>query len=335
MGKYDVTALGELLIDFTENGISGQGNPLFEANPGGAPCNLLAMLQNLGRKTAFIGKVGVDMFGTMLEERAGSTGIDLSGLVKDPDINTTLAFVHTLPGGDREFSFYRKPGADMMLNEKEVSDRADKIRDAKIFHFGTLSMTHDVVEQATVKAIEIAREAGCILSFDPNLRPPLWDSEEKAKEKISYGLGLCDVLKISDNEIEFMTGKEDLEEGVCDLIRKYRIPLILATYGKDGSKAYYLPEDKRGADAGPEDYIRVFVDGFVNPDTIETTGAGDTFGGCSLHFVLKYGLDGFNEDRLRELLTFANAAASITTTRKGALCVMPEEQEVNDFLSSR
>ena len=335
MGKYDVTALGELLIDFTENGISGQGNPLFEANPGGAPCNLLAMLQKLGRKTAFIGKVGVDMFGTMLEERAGSTGIDLSGLVKDPDINTTLAFVHTLPGGDREFSFYRKPGADMMLNEKEVSDRADKIRDAKIFHFGTLSMTHDVVEQATVKAIAIAREAGCILSFDPNLRPPLWDSEEKAKEKISYGLGLCDVLKISDNEIEFMTGKEDLEEGVCDLIRKYRIPLILATYGKDGSKAYYLPEDKRGADAGPEDYIRVFVDGFVNPDTIETTGAGDTFGGCSLHFVLKYGLDGFNEDRLRELLTFANAAASITTTRKGALCVMPEEQEVNDFLSSR
>ena len=335
MGKYDVTALGELLIDFTENGISGQGNPLFEANPGGAPCNLLAMLQKLGRKTAFIGKVGVDMFGTMLEERAGSTGIDLSGLVKDPDINTTLAFVHTLPGGDREFSFYRKPGADMMLSEKEVSDRADKIRDAKIFHFGTLSMTHDVVEQATVKAIAIAREAGCILSFDPNLRPPLWDSEEKAKEKISYGLGLCDVLKISDNEIEFMTGKEDLEEGVCDLIRKYRIPLILATYGKDGSKAYYLPEDKRGADAGPEDYIRVFVDGFVNPDTIETTGAGDTFGGCSLHFVLKYGLDGFNEDRLRELLTFANAAASITTTRKGALCVMPEEQEVNDFLSSR
>ena len=335
MGKYDVTALGELLIDFTENGISGQGNPLFEANPGGAPCNLLAMLQKLGRKTAFIGKVGVDMFGTMLEERAGSTGIDLSGLVKDPDINTTLAFVHTLPGGDREFSFYRKPGADMMLNEKEVSDRADKIRDAKIFHFGTLSMTHDVVEQATVKAIEIAREADCIHSFDPNLRPPLWDSEEKAKEKISYGLGLCDVLKISDNEIEFMTGKEDLEEGVCDLIRKYRIPLILATYGKDGSKAYYLPEDKRGADAGPEDYIRVFVDGFVNPDTIETTGAGDTFGGCSLHFVLKYGLDGFNEDRLRELLTFANAAASITTTRKGALCVMPEEQEVNDFLSSR
>ena len=335
MGKHDVTALGELLIDFTENGSSDQGNPLFEANPGGAPCNLLAMLQKLGRNTAFIGKVGVDMFGNMLEERAGSTGIDLSGLVKDPDINTTLAFVHTLPGGDREFSFYRKPGADMMLNEKEVSEHADLIRDAKIFHFGTLSMTHDVAEQATVKAIEIARESGCILSFDPNLRPPLWDSEEKAREKISYGLGLCDVLKISDNEIEFMTGKTDLEEGVFDLIRRYHIPLILATYGKDGSKAYYLPKDKRSADAGPEDYISVFVDGFVNPDTIETTGAGDTFGGCSLHFVLKYGLDGFDEEKLRELLTFANAAASITTTRKGALCVMPEEQEVRDFLSTR
>ena len=332
MKTYDITALGELLIDFTENGESGQGNPLFEANPGGAPCNLLAMLQRLGDKTAFIGKVGDDMFGNMLKSRAGSTGIDMSGLVMDSDVNTTLAFVHTLEGGDREFSFYRKPGADMMLTEDDVIAHQNLIRDAKIFHYGTLSMTDDVVEKASIKAIAIAKEAGCILSFDPNLRPPLWSSQEKAKEKIAYGLTQCDVLKISDNEIEFMTGKTDLEEGVYDLIRTYQIPLIFATYGKDGSKAYYLPKDKRNGKASPEDYIKVFVPGFVNPDTIETTGAGDCFGGCAIHFVLKYGLDGFNEDRLKELLTFANGAASIVTTRKGALCVMPEEKEVLDFI---
>lgn len=332
MKQYDVTALGELLIDFTENGTSSQGNPLFEANPGGAPCNLLAMLQKLGDQTAFIGKVGDDMFGNMLEARAGSTGIDLSGLVKDPDINTTLAFVHTLEGGDREFSFYRKPGADMMLREEEVLAHRDLIENAKIFHYGTLSMTDDVVEAATRKALAIAKEAGCVLSFDPNLRPPLWSSEEKAKEKIAFGLTQCDVLKISDNEIEFMTDKTDLEAGVHDLIRQYQIPLILATYGKDGSKAYYLPKEKRTGAAAPEDYVTAFVPGFINPDTIETTGAGDTFGGCSIHFVLKYGLDGFDADKLTELLTFANAAASITTTRKGALCVMPEKQEVLDFI---
>ncbi len=333
MSRFDVTALGELLIDFTENGTSGQGNPLFEANPGGAPCILLAMLQKAGDKTAFIGKVGNDMFGNMLEERAGSTGIDLSGLVKDQEINTTLAFVHTLEGGDREFSFYRKPGADMMLNAEEVRQHQDLIRDARIFHFGTLSMTHDTVEQASIEAIEIAKAAGCILSFDPNLRPPLWDSEERAKEKIAYGFSKCDVLKISDNEIEFMTGRTDLEEGIYDLIRQYQIPLIFATYGKDGSKAYYLPKDKRDGKAAPEDYVKVFVKGFVNPATIETTGAGDTFGGCALHFVLKYGLDGFDEAKLKELLTYANAAASIVTTRKGALCVMPEESEVLAFIA--
>ena len=332
MKKYEVTALGELLIDFTENGVSSQGNPLFEANPGGAPCNLLAMLQKLGRKTAFIGKVGDDMFGNMLRERAGSTGIDLSGLVADPVINTTLAFVHTLEGGDREFSFYRRPGADMMLNKEEVEQNRSLIEDAEIFHFGTLSMTDEVVEEASIRALEIAEEAGCVISFDPNLRPPLWSGEDKARQKIAFGLGKCDVLKISDNEIEFMTGMSDLDKGVEDLIRKYQIPMIFATYGKDGSKAYYLPPEKRTGNAEPSDYISAFVPGFVNPATIETTGAGDTFGGCALHFILKYGLDGFDEAKLEELLTFANAAASIVTTRKGALCVMPEEKEVEEFL---
>lgn len=315
--KYDVTALGELLIDFTMNGESGQGNPLFEANPGGAPCNVLAMLQKLGKKTAFIGKVGNDMFGNMLEERVRSTGIDLAGLKKDDEVRTTLAFVRTFEDGDRDFSFYRNPGADMMLREEEVDEQL--IRETKIFHFGTLSMTDPVVEKATKKAIAVAKEVGCLLSFDPNLRPPLWSSMDKAKEMISYGMSVCDILKISDNEIEFMTGTADIDEGIARIRQEYQIPLVFATLGKDGSKAYY------------NDMV-VSVPGFLNPDTIETTGAGDTFCACALNYVLEHGIVNLTHENLTELLTFANAAASLITTRKGALCVMPEREEVLEYI---
>ena len=317
---YDVTALGELLIDFTSNGYSAQGNPLFEANPGGAPCNVLAMLQKLGKKTAFIGKVGDDIFGKMLCEKVAATGIDISALRTDDTVNTTLAFVQTMEDGDREFSFYRNPGADMMLTAEEVDE--EKIRQAKIFHFGTLSMTAEGVEEATIRAIEVAKESGCILSFDPNLRPPLWSSEEKAKEKIAYGLGVCDILKISDNEIEFMTGASDIDEGIAIIRKKYNIPLVFATLGKDGSKAYYKD-------------MCVYVEGMVNPNTIETTGAGDTFCANALNYVLEHGLEDLSEENLRELLIFANAAASLITTRKGALCVMPEKEEIEEYMKER
>ena len=167
---YDVVALGEMLIDFTENGLSGQGNPLFEANPGGAPCNVLAMLQKLGRKTAFIGKVGADGFGRMLRQTGLDAGIDMSGLLADQKVHTTLAFVQTAPDGDRDFSFYRDPGADMMLTTEEVP--VSLIENTKIFHFGTLSLTSEPVRAATVKAVALARRAGAVISFDPNLRPP-------------------------------------------------------------------------------------------------------------------------------------------------------------------
>lgn len=315
--KYDVTALGELLIDFTSNGISEQGNPLFEANPGGAPCNVLAMLQKLGKKTAFIGKVGNDIFGKMLCEKVQATGIDIIGLVTDEKVNTTLAFVQTLEDGDREFSFYRNPGADMMLTASEIDE--DKIRNSHIFHFGTLSMTAEGVEEATKKAIGIAKDSGCILSFDPNLRPPLWSSEEKAKEKIAYGLSVCDILKISDNEIEFMTGTTDIDAGIAKIREQYNIPLVFATLGKDGSKAYYKD-------------ICVYVEGFANPNTIETTGAGDTFCANALNYVLEHGMDDLTEENLKELLTFANAAASLITTKKGALCVMPTKDEIEEYM---
>ena len=214
MKKYDVTALGELLIDFTENGVSGQGNPLFEANPGGAPCNVLAMLTKLGHKTAFIGKVGDDFFGKQLKEAIEEVGIDSTGLCMDKEIHTTLAMVHTYPDGDRDFSFYRNPGADMMLKESEVKE--ELIKESKLFHFGTLSMTHEDVRKATKKAIQIAEEAGDIISFDPNLRKPLWNSLDEAKEQILYGLSHCHILKISDNEIQWLTGQEDYTDGVKD-----------------------------------------------------------------------------------------------------------------------
>ena len=317
MKKYDVTALGELLIDFTENGESGQGNPLFEANPGGAPCNVLAMLTKLGHKTAFIGKVGDDFFGKQLKEAIEEVGIDSTGLCMDKEIHTTLAMVHTYPDGDRDFSFYRNPGADMMLKESEVKE--ELIKESKLFHFGTLSMTHEEVRKATKKAIQIAEEAGNIISFDPNLREPLWNSFDEAKEQILYGLSHCHILKISDNEIQWLTGQEDYTDGVKWILERYQIPLILVSMGKEGSRAYYGGK-------------MVEVKPFIQKNTIETTGAGDTFCGCVLHYICEHGLDNLTEENLFEMLQFANAAASIITTRKGALRVMPEEKEIAGLL---
>lgn len=312
MKKYDVIALGELLIDFTMNGESEQGNHLFEACPGGAPCNVLAMLNKLGKKTAFIGKVGNDQFGTLLRKTLNEVGIDTSNLFTDDEVNTTLAFVHTLADGDREFSFYRNPGADMMLKEDEIDE--DFLSQAKIFHFGTLSMTQDEVRAATKKAVKSAKQSGALISFDPNLREPLWSSLESAKEQMEYGFSQCDILKISDNEIQFVSGKEDYDEGIKYLQDKYQIPLILLTMGKEGSRAYY-----KG--------MRVERSGF-SVKTIETTGAGDTFGGSALNYILEHDFYNLTEEDLGGLLSFANAAAAIVTTKKGAILAMPEREEV-------
>lgn len=317
MKNIDVTALGELLIDFIQNGTSEQGNSLFEANSGGAPCNVLAMLSKLGHKTAFIGKVGNDSFGKELKRVLEEVGIDATNLTMDDEVHTTLALVHTFADGDRDFSFYRNPGADMMLTEEEIPE--DLIGNSKIFHFGTLSMTHEGVRNATKKALEIAKKSGCIISFDPNLRPPLWDSLETAKEQVLYGLNYCDILKISDNEIQWLTGEEDYTNGVNWILERYQIPLILVSMGKEGSRAYY-------------DGKMVEVKPFLQKNTIETTGAGDTFGGCVLHYICEYGLEGLIEDNLEEMLTFANAAAALITTKKGALRVMPSREEIEAIM---
>ncbi|MDE6851197.1 MAG: carbohydrate kinase [Lachnospiraceae bacterium] len=314
---WDVVALGELLIDFTENGTSVQGNPVLEANPGGAPCNVLAMLNRLGHRTGFIGKVGQDMFGMQLEKALQEVGISTDGLVKDEKIHTTLAFVHTFPDGDRDFSFYRNPGADMMLMESELN--MDMIKNCRIFHFGSLSMTDDICRNATRQAIRMAKETGALISFDPNLREPLWDSLDAAREQIAYGMGQCDILKISDNEIQWFTGEQDYDRGVAYLQSKYPIRLILVSLGKEGSRAYM-------------DGKCVQVSPFLQEHTIETTGAGDTFCAGVLHYVLEQGLREYSEEELTEMLTFANAGASIITTRKGALRVMPEKAEIQALM---
>lgn len=316
--KYDVVGMGELLIDFTSEGTSEQGNPIFQACPGGAICNVLSMLSKLGKKTAFIGKVGNDQFGHMLSNTITEVGIDNSGLVKDPNVNTTLAFVHTLENGDRSFSFYRNPGADMMLTKDEVN--YELIRESRAFHFGTLSMTSEPVLSATKKAIEVAKESGCMITFDPNYRPPLWKSEEDAKAAMDFGLRNCDVLKISDNEIQFITGKEKYDDGIQDLMDKYNIPLIFLTMGKDGSRAYYKGKS-------------VERPGF-KVNAIETTGAGDTFCACAIQKVLNHGLENLNEKVLGHILTFANAAAALITLKKGALKAMPSRKELLSFIKN-
>jgi len=314
---YDVVALGELLIDFTPCANSDRGNPVYEANPGGAPCNVLSMLSRFGHRTAFIGKVGHDMFGNMLAKAITECGINAEGLRFDLEVNTTLAYVHKLENGDRDFSFYRNPGADMMLREDEVSE--DMIAQTKIFHFGTLSMTHPGVAAATRRAIALAEKHGALRSFDPNLRPPLWKSLDDAREAVRYGLAHCDILKISDNEIRWLTGEDDFTIGVGKLREEFDIPLILVSMGSDGSRAY------TGG-------MMVEAPAFISPDTIETTGAGDTFCACVLHDVLLHGLAPFTRERLQGMLRIANAAASIVTTRRGALRVMPTPEEIASVL---
>lgn len=317
--QFDVVALGELLIDFTQNGISEQGNNLFEACPGGAPCNVLAMLRKLGKSCAFVGKVGNDMFGKLLKDVITDAGINADALVMDDKIPTTLAFVQTFANGDRDFSFYRKPGADMMLLEDELP--LDVIANAKIFHFGTLSMTHEGVRKATEKAVAAAKNSGALISFDPNLRPPLWDDLEDARKAIAWSLAQCDILKIADNELLFMTGEEDFYKGAAILQQKFpNIKILNVTAGADGSYSFY------------GENTPVFVPSCKLGGVIETTGAGDTFCASVLNFVLENGVAALTEQDREKMLKFSNTAAYIVTTRKGAIRAMPEKEEVLKLL---
>lgn len=310
---YDIVALGELLVDFIQEGVNSDGHPVFSANPGGAPCNMLAMASKLGKKTGFIGKVGKDSMGIMLRDVVMSCGIDVKGLCFDDRIPTTLAFVSKTANGDRDFSFYRNPGADVMLSESDID--YEMIKYARVFHFGTLSMTHDMVRNATKCAINYAKKQGCLISFDPNIREPLWDCMDELRKQMAYGMEKCDILKISDNEILWFTGEKDFDKAIEKLKAEYDIPLIFLTLGKDGSRVYYKE-------------ICSEHHGFVVENVVDTTGAGDTFMGTALSKVLDIGMENLNKESLNEILIYANRAASIITLRKGALSVMPEREEI-------
>ena len=208
----------------------------------------------------------------------------------------------------------------MMLRGDELP--LGVLRNTRIFHFGTLSMTHPEVRFATRKAVTLAKEAEALISFDPNLRPPLWHDLEEAREQIKWGLSRCDILKIADNELEFMTGETDFDRGAAALKKRYpNIRLLNVTAGAEGSYSYYGD-------------LRVFVPGFCLGGTIETTGAGDTFCACVLNYVLENGIEELEEDRLGDMLRFANAAAYLVTTKKGAIRSMPEREQVLAILAN-
>ena len=261
------------------------------------------------------------MFGKLLRDTIEEAGINADNLIMDAYIPTTLAFVKTFANGDRDFSFYRKPGADMMLTAEELPPEI--IENAKIFHFGTLSMTHPGIRAATVKAIELAKQGSALISFDPNLRPPLWDDLEEARKQIAWGLGKCDILKIADNELLFMTGEKDFVKGAAILHAQYpNIKVLNVTAGADGSYSFYGEDEP------------VFVPSFQLGGTIETTGAGDTFCASVLNFILENGIACLTLHDRKDMLRFANAAAYIVTTRKGAIRSMPERSEVETLLAA-
>lgn len=317
--KYDVVALGELMIDFTDSGYSKKGNQLFEANAGGAPGNVLAMLAKLSRKVGFAAKIGDDMFGDMLISTLEDCGIATEGIIRDDTANTTLAFVRNAQDGEREFSFYRNPGADTRLSVADID--ANMLQNCSIFHFGALSLTHSPAKEATQFALQTARNAGAVISFDPNLREMLWADLGEAKRQILWGCKACDILKIADNELMFVTEKRGINEGVQWLREKLpQIRMIFVTKGADGAEAFW-------------DEHRIKQSAFLLPDTVDTTGAGDAFFGCCLSQILDLDLGKPDADKLVEILKFACAAAALITTKKGALCSMPNIDDINKLIN--
>lgn len=315
---YDVTALGELLIDFTPSGQSEQGNSLFETNPGGAPANVLVALSRLNMKTAFIGKVGNDQFGHMLKSVLQGQNIDTSHLLFSEKVNTTLAFVHLDEQGDRSFSFYRNPGADIMLEKNEISE--EKIKQSRIFHFGSLSLTNEPSATATFTALEFAKKHKVLISYDPNLRAPLWRSMDEAKQQIKKGFEYADIVKLSEEELEFLTGEHDVTKGTHILQEKYGTSVIFVTLGPNG--CFYRNKNVYGRKNG------------FQVNVVDTTGAGDAFVGGALYKILtmKKNVNLLDHTDLEEIVMFANAMGALTTEGTGGIPSIPSMERLVDFL---
>lgn len=306
----DVTALGEILIDFTP-----KGKMLFEANAGGAPCNVLAALSRLSKSTAFIGKVGADMFGNFLKNTIEEYGIDTTGLTTTEDYFTTLAFVSLDENGNRDFAFSRKFSADIMLKKADVDENI--ILNSRIFHCGTLSMTEEASRKAQIFALDTAKSRGVVISVDPNLRMPLWKSEADAKNAMDTVFSYADIIKISDYEISFLCGNKDVLTGADELFKKYRPKILFATCGENG--AYLIKDDI------------ILHHPCFDVNTVDTTGAGDCFLGAALARILDYNLDfgTIQYKQCKDILRYASAAASLATEKYGAMASMPNNDEIN------
>jgi len=310
----DVVALGELLIDFTMTGVDADGYPAMAAHPGGAPANFLAALAKYGKKTALIGKVGADKFGRLLLGTLEKAGIDTRALMAAEDVFTTLAFVTLDVAGDREFSFARKPGADTCIRFEEMD--LSLIDEAKVFHFGTLSLTDEPARSATQQAVAYARAQGKMITYDPNLRKPLWKSLEMAKEQMLWGLSQADVVKISDEEVEFLFGMQP-QEGAEHILKAYGAKLVFVTCGADGC---YFTNEKASGHVPALDGVK----------TVDTTGAGDIFGGSAVYQLLEADKapDMLEADELRDVVRFACAAAGLSTLHHGGISSVPALDDV-------
>ena len=314
----DVVALGELLIDFTCISADGEGYPTMAAHPGGAPANFLAALAKFGAKTALLGKVGSDAFGKLLLGTLRDAGIETDGMVVSDDVFTTLAFVTLDESGDREFSFARKPGADMQMRFEELDLKL--IDAAKVFHFGTLSLTDEPARSATYQAVEYAKKAGKLITYDPNLRKPLWKDLAVCKVQMLWGLGQADVVKISDEEVQFLFGL-GVQEGAEHILRNYGVKLVFVTCGAEG--CYF----KNAVACG-------MVPSLKDIKVVDTTGAGDIFGGSAVWKLLQHGKapETLNEEELRDVVSFACTAAGLSTTKPGGISSVPAKEAVEQRL---
>ena len=314
----DLVALGELLIDFTCVSADADGYPTMAAHPGGAPANFLAAVTKFGGKTALLGKVGADTFGRLLTGTLEKAGIETRGIVASSDVFTTLAFVTLDEHGDREFAFSRKPGADAQLRFSELE--LSLIDDTKAFHFGTLSLTDEPARATTYRAVAYAKERGKLITFDPNLRKPLWKDLETAREQMLWGLLQADVVKISDEEIEFLFGLSP-QEGAKKILCDYGVKLVFATCGADG--CWFENQNACG-----------HVDSLKGIKVVDTTGAGDIFGGSAVWKVLQTGKrpEELNEAELRAAVRFACTAAGLSTTKPGGISSVPELSTVAAIL---
>ena len=311
---YDVIALGELLVDLAERAKDENGYPTLAANPGGAPGNFLAALSAYGKKTAFLAKVGDDTFGHLLTGTMRRAGIDTRGILISPDTFTTLAFVTFDAHGDRSFAFARKPGADTQLRWEEIDPAM--LAESRVFHFGSLSCTDEPARTATQKAAAYARAHGRLVTYDPNYRAPLWKTEQEAREQILWGLSQADIVKISDEETEFLFGLAP-EAAAKHIIDSFGVRLVYVTCGAEG--CYYSTKTASG-----------FVKALSGIAVKDTTGAGDIFGGSAMYGLLKAGgvPEKLTAEELKEIVSFACASAGLSTTRAGGISSVAELTEV-------